>query len=117
MITDQLTALAKTAHGVVHRDEELLEQAVFTVEYPHAILGTFHPDYLSVPKDVLMTAMKEHQGFFSLVKKDGSLLPAFISITNMKLRDMRLIQEGNERVWPHGLPMPSFSLTKIGRSS
>ena len=98
MITDQLTALAKTAHGVVHRDEELLEQAVFTVEYPHAILGTFHPDYLSVPKDVLMTAMKEHQGFFSLVKKDGSLLPAFISITNMKLRDMRLIQEGNERV-------------------
>jgi glycyl-tRNA synthetase beta chain len=98
MITDQLAALAKAAHGVVHRDEELLEQAVFTVEYPHAILGTFHPDYLSVPKDVLMTAMKEHQGFFSLVKKDGSLLPAFISITNMKLRDMRLIQEGNERV-------------------
>jgi glycyl-tRNA synthetase beta chain len=98
MILDQLEALAKSAHGSLHRDEDLLEQAVYTVEYPNAILGTFNPQYLSVPKEVLMTAMKEHQGFFSLVKKDGSLLPAFISVTNMKLRDMRLIQEGNERV-------------------
>lgn len=98
MILSQIETLAKSAHGSLHRDEDLLEQAVYTVEYPQAILGTFNPQYLSVPKEVLMTAMKEHQGFFSLVKKDGGLLPAFISVTNMKLRDMRLIQEGNERV-------------------
>jgi glycyl-tRNA synthetase beta chain len=98
MILDQIETLANSAHGALHRDEDLLEQAVYTVEYPRAILGTFNPQYLSVPKEVLMTAMKEHQGFFSLVKKDGSLLPAFISVTNMKLEDMRLIQEGNERV-------------------
>jgi glycyl-tRNA synthetase beta chain len=98
MILDQIETLAKSAHGSLHPDDDLLEQAVYTVEYPQAILGTFNPQYLSVPKEVLMTAMKEHQGFFSLVKKDGSLLPAFISVTNMKLRDMRLIQEGNERV-------------------
>ncbi|MEP6887342.1 MAG: glycine--tRNA ligase subunit beta [Nitrospirales bacterium] len=98
MILGQIETLAKSAHGSLHRDEDLLEQAVYTVEYPQAILGTFNPQYLSVPKEVLMTSMKEHQGFFSVVKKDGSLLPAFISVTNMKLRDMRLIQEGNERV-------------------
>jgi glycyl-tRNA synthetase beta chain len=98
MILTQLEALAKAAHGSLHPDEELLDQAVHTVEYPWAILGSFNPQYLAVPKEVLMTAMKEHQGFFSLVKKDGGLLPAFISVTNMKLRDMRLIQEGNERV-------------------
>ncbi len=98
MILDQIETLATSAHGALHRDEDLLEQAVYTVEYPRAILGTFDPQYLSVPKEVLMTAMKQHQGFFSLVKKDGSLLPAFISVTNMKLADMRLIQEGNERV-------------------
>jgi glycyl-tRNA synthetase beta chain len=98
MILGQIDTLAKSAHGSLHRDEDLLEQAVYTVEYPHAILGAFNPEYLSVPKEVLMTAMKEHQGFFSLITKDGSLLPAFISVTNMKLRDMRLIQEGNERV-------------------
>lgn len=98
MIITQLEELSKSAHGSLHRDEDLLEQAVYTVEYPHAILGTFNSRYLSVPKEVLMTTMKEHQGFFSLVKKDGSLLPAFISVTNMKLRDMGLIREGNERV-------------------
>ena len=98
MILDQIETLAKSAHGSLHPDEDLLEQALYTVEYPNAILGTFNPQYLSVPKEVLMTAMKEHQGFFSLAKKDGSLLPAFISVTNMKLRDMRLIREGNERV-------------------
>jgi glycyl-tRNA synthetase beta chain len=98
MIRNQIESLAKSAHGSLHPDDDLLEQAVYTVECPQAILGTFDPQYLSVPKDVLMTAMKEHQGFFSLEKQDGSLLPAFISVTNMKLRDMRLIQEGNERV-------------------
>ncbi|MFM8551536.1 MAG: glycine--tRNA ligase subunit beta, partial [Nitrospiraceae bacterium] len=45
-----------------------------------------------------MTSMKEHQGFFSVLRKDGTLLPAFVSITNMKLPNMRLIQAGNERV-------------------
>ncbi|HKN85494.1 MAG TPA: glycine--tRNA ligase subunit beta [Nitrospiraceae bacterium] len=98
MILTQLEALAKSAHGSLHPDEDLLVQAIYTVENPQAILGRFNPEYLAVPKEVLMTAMKEHQGFFSLVKKDGSLVPAFISVTNMKLRDMRLIQEGNERV-------------------
>lgn len=98
MILRQLAVLAQTAGGHLHRDEELLEQAVYTVEYPHAILGAFNPQYLSLPKDILMTSMKEHQGFFSLMRTDGSPLPRFISVTNMKLANMRLIREGNERV-------------------
>ncbi|MBI4400762.1 MAG: glycine--tRNA ligase subunit beta [Nitrospirae bacterium] len=98
MILSQLAALAHSARGHLHRDEDLLEQAVYTVEYPHAILGEFNPQYLSLPKDILMTAMKEHQGYFSLMRPDGSLLPKFISVTNMKLANMRLIREGNERV-------------------
>jgi glycyl-tRNA synthetase beta chain len=42
--------------------------------------------------------MKEHQGFFALVDRNGTLLPNFLAVTNMKLTDMRLIREGNERV-------------------
>jgi len=98
MIITQLERLAKKAGGHLHRDEALLEQAIYTVEYPRAILGEFNPRYLALPKDVLITAMKEHQGYFSLVKKDGSLLPGFIAVTNMKLPNMGLIREGNERV-------------------
>lgn len=98
MILDQLTSLTKAARGHLHRDEDLLEQAIYSVEYPHAILGEFEPHYLSLPKEVLMTAMKEHQGYFSLMGPDGALLPKFIAVTNMKLSNMRLIREGNERV-------------------
>jgi glycyl-tRNA synthetase beta chain len=98
LILEQLMALAKTTGGQVHRDDELLEQAVYTVECPQAIVGDFDQAYLTLPRDILMTAMKEHQGYFSLLRPDGSLLPRFISVTNMKIPNMRLIREGNERV-------------------
>ncbi len=98
MILSQLTRLTHSVRGDLHRDDDLLEQAIYTVEYPHAILGTFDPQYLTLPKAILMSAMKEHQGFFSVMRREGSLLPKFISVTNMKLEDMRLIREGNERV-------------------
>jgi glycyl-tRNA synthetase beta chain len=98
MILEQLAALAQSAGGTLHHDEELVEQAVYAVEYPHTILGSFQPHYLSLPKEVLMTSMKEHQGFFALVDRGGALLPNFLAVTNMKLSDMQLIREGNERV-------------------
>jgi glycyl-tRNA synthetase beta chain len=98
MILDQLASLAKSARGHVHQDDELLEQAVYMVEYPHTILGAFKPHYLALPKEILMTSMKEHQGYFSLVDAKGALLPNFLAVTNMKLGNMQLIREGNERV-------------------
>ncbi len=98
MIVAQLDQLARSARGAVHRDDELLQQAVDAVEFPQAIVGSFNPSYLALPAEILMTAMKEHQGFFSLVGPDGKLLPRFISITNMKLPNMALIRQGNERV-------------------
>ncbi len=98
MITDQLASLAKSARGQVHQDDELLEQAVYMVECPLTILGSFKPHYLALPKEILMTSMKEHQGYFSLVDSKGALLPNFLAVTNMKLANMQLIREGNERV-------------------
>ena len=98
MIRDQLADLATSAGGHLHQDDDLLEQAVYMVEFPHTILGSFKPHYLALPKEILMTSMKEHQGYFSLVDRAGTLLPNFLAVTNMKLPDMQLIREGNERV-------------------
>ena len=84
--------------GHLHQDEDLLEQAIYTVEYPHTIIGSFKPNYLALPKEILMTSMKEHQGYFSLIDRNGALLPNFLTVTNMKLSNMQLIREGNERV-------------------
>ena len=98
VIVEQVASLASSADGHLHQDDDLLEQAIYMVENPHTILGSFKPHYLALPKEILMTSMKEHQGYFSLVDQTGSLLPHFLAVTNMNLTNMQLIREGNERV-------------------
>ena len=99
-IKQQIARLAKSAKGQIdpeHR-EELIEEAVWGVEYPHAILGTFPKKFLALPKPVLISSMKEHQGFLSLIRKDGVLLPKFVAVTNSPWGNTQLITKGNERV-------------------
>jgi len=100
IIQTQIEELAKSVKGRIYggNKEELLEQAVYSVECPQAILGKFDPEYLALPPEVLITSMREHQGFFSLVGRDGGLQPRFVAVTNMKIPKMDLIRVGNERV-------------------
>ncbi len=99
MIEEQVATLCKEAGFRLNVDEALLDQAVYTTEYPNAIIGSFKPAYLEVPQEILITSMKEHQGFFSLTHKEtGKLVPHFIAVTNNRAKDMGLIREGNERV-------------------
>jgi glycyl-tRNA synthetase beta chain len=99
VIQDQLDRLC-AKHGVMlNADESLLDQAVFTTEWPVAVLGNFNADYLSVPAEILMTSMKEHQGFFSVANgKTGRLAPHFLAVANNQPKDLSLIRAGNERV-------------------
>jgi glycyl-tRNA synthetase beta chain len=99
VIEDQIATICKTTGFQLHHDTDLLDQAVYTTECPNAIIGSFKPGYLEVPQEILMTSMKEHQGFFSLLNKDtGKLAAHFIAVANNRAKDMGLIREGNERV-------------------
>jgi glycyl-tRNA synthetase beta chain len=99
MIEEQIATLCKKTGFTLNVDGDLLDQAVYTTECPNAIIGSFKPAYLEVPQEILMTSMKEHQGFFSLRHKEtGKLVPHFIAVTNNRVKDMELIREGNERV-------------------
>jgi glycyl-tRNA synthetase beta chain len=72
---------------------------VYTTECPNAVIGSFKSAYLEVPQEILITSMKEHQGFFSLLNRDtGKLVAHFIAVANNQVKDMTLIREGNERV-------------------
>ena len=68
------------------------------VEWPVAVCGGFEPAFLAVPAEVLVTAMKSHQKYFTVVDAAGRLLPWFITISNMQAADMGQIRAGNERV-------------------
>lgn len=99
MIEEQIATLCKKTGFMLNVDGDLLDQAVYTTECPNAIIGSFKPAYLEVPQEILITSMKEHQGFFSLMHKEtGKLVPHFIAVTNNRAKDMGLIREGNERV-------------------
>jgi glycyl-tRNA synthetase beta chain len=98
IIRKEIEREAKGAGGSVLADEELLEQVAFLVEYPSAVCGTFSTDFLVVPKEVLITSMRSHQRYFSLVDGSGRLLPAFITINNTLAVDPSVVVKGNERV-------------------
>jgi glycyl-tRNA synthetase beta chain len=90
--------VAKAAGGHLLPDEELLDQIVYLAEYPSAVHGTFSPEFLKVPKEVLITSMRSHQRYFSIVDDNGRLLPGFITINNTLTDDPSVVVKGNERV-------------------
>jgi glycyl-tRNA synthetase beta chain len=90
--------VAIAAGGHLLPDEELLEQVAYLVEYPSAVHGTFSPEFLKVPKEVLITSMRSHQRYFSIVDANGGLLPGFITINNTLTEDPSVVVKGNERV-------------------
>jgi glycyl-tRNA synthetase beta chain len=100
LIASQLAAAAREAGGKLVEDDDLLEQAVFLTEWPCAIAGAFDPKYLALPREVIVTVLKEHQGYFSLVERKGAPLPAFIAVSNVKpaARAVAAIRAGYERV-------------------
>jgi glycyl-tRNA synthetase beta chain len=98
IICREIARVAIKAHGNVLPDEALLEQVAFLVEYPSAVHGTFSKDFLAVPREVLITSMREHQRYFSLVDDQGKLLPGFITINNTLTEDPEVVVKGNERV-------------------
>lgn len=98
-IQKQIDRLCVKAGVELNADDALLDQAVYTTEWPCAVLGNFKPEYLAVPQEVLITSMKQHQGFFSVRdKKSGELAPHFIAIANNEPKNMSLIRTGNQRV-------------------
>lgn len=97
-IIKQTDDLAKAKNGIVLDDSGLVDEVANLVEYPVAVMGTFNKDYLRVPKEVLITAMREHQRYFSVVDVSGNLLPCFITISNTRAEDMEIVRAGNERV-------------------
>ena len=84
------------AQPVVH--EGLLDIVTNLVEFPCAVCGRFDHRFLQLPQEALMTSMREHQKYFSVVGADGMLLPLFVAVNNTRIADRALAVSGHERV-------------------
>src|SRR5690348_2327125 len=98
-IRKALDAAARTIPGARWReDKALLDTVVNLTEWPSAILGSFDPEFLELPEEVLVTVMRDHQKYFALEGPDGKLLPHFLAVLNTDGDPQGLIRHGNERV-------------------
>ena len=81
-------------------DEALVEQVTHLTEWPTVVLGTFEAEYLTLPEEVLVTVMRDHQKYFALEDKQGALAPHFLAVLNTEVDalGMDIIRHGNERV-------------------
>jgi glycyl-tRNA synthetase len=128
MIRQQVDKLAAEVGGQIPDDPALLDEVTNLVECPTALLGSFDPEYLKLPQDVLITVMKKHQRYFPVVEvtrqremsneergisNEGdahslsvthyssphySLFPYFIAVRNGDSEHLDIVRHGNEEV-------------------
>ncbi len=98
IIAREVKRLAEAEGGQVNLDEDLLNEVTYLVEYPVPIGGGFEEKYLELPRELLITSMREHQRYFTLVDQKGELLPKFITVANTRPQDPAVVARGNERV-------------------
>jgi glycyl-tRNA synthetase beta chain len=79
-------------------DSVLLETLVYITEYPTPITGSFDPQFLELPEEVLVTVMRHHQKYFSVTEPDGKLAPRFVAVMNIDADPEGFVRNGNERV-------------------
>ena len=98
-IAEHAEAAAK-AEGLALRDDPgLLDEVTGLVEWPVVMTGKIDDAFMDVPDEVLITSMRAHQKYFSLLNKDGSLAPRFVVVANTETKDDGAsIVAGNERV-------------------
>lgn len=79
-------------------DDDLHQWVINSTEWPHALMGGFDQRFLHLPREILVTVMRDHQKYFAVENNSGELQPNFITVINMGRDSAGLIREGHERV-------------------
>jgi len=98
IILEGIRRLSTTVDGRPVEDEELIETVTYLVEYPVPVLCSFQRDYLELPKELLITVMKDHQKYFAIEDDENKLINFFIIISNTKEENAETVTIGAERV-------------------
>ncbi len=99
IIATRAAELAAAAGLSLIPDDGLVAENAGLTEWPVPLLGRFDPDFLSVPREVIVLTMRTNQKYFALSGADGALAPAFICVANLDATDGgAAITHGNQRV-------------------
>jgi glycyl-tRNA synthetase beta chain len=98
LIWEGLLRESASCGGHLLEDPELLETVVNLNEAPSVVRGEFEKRFLELPKEILVTVMREHQKYFSVVDDAGELMPVFLAVVNTQEEGKDEIRSGHERV-------------------
>jgi len=79
-------------------DEALLDEVTALVEWPVPLAGQFEQRFLSLPREVVIATVQDHQRYFAVQGPEGKLSGWFVTVSNIESRDPSKVREGNERV-------------------
>jgi len=97
-IREQVARVADSFDARPVIDEALLDEVTALNEWPNALGGCFDEDFLQVPAECLVSAMKGHQKFFHCLAPNGELMARFITVSNIASQNPASVVSGNERV-------------------
>ena len=100
-IRKALDRVCRTAEGMRWReDHALVDKMTHLTEWPSVVLGRFDPEFLTLPEEVLVTVMRDHQNYFAVEDSQGKLAPYFLAVLNTAPTPAAepIIRHGNERV-------------------
>ena len=84
--------------GRIVQDGWLMDWIANSTEWPHPMLGSFDERFLSLPREILITVMRDHQRYFAVEDDQGNLRPNFVVVLNMDSDEKGLIRQGHQRV-------------------
>ncbi|TBR18176.1 glycine--tRNA ligase subunit beta [bacterium] len=92
-----LEGAAKRSRGKLDEDADLLEQTLFLVEHPVAVLARFDAAYLELPAALLSMVMKKQLMFFPILA-GGMHTGEFVGVRDGVSEGQKEVQTGFERV-------------------
>ena len=98
LIREGTTAVAAGLGGRALMSDALLDEVTALVEWPVPLAGRFDERFLSLPREVLISTLEDHQRYFPVEDVEGRLLPCFIAVANIESREPEKVIEGNQRV-------------------
>jgi glycyl-tRNA synthetase beta chain len=97
-IRSGVIAAAAQVGGSALIDDALLDEVTALVEWPVPLTGQFEQRFLSLPREVVIATVQDHQRYFAVQGSDGNLSGWFVTVSNIESRDPSKVREGNERV-------------------
>lgn len=98
LVEEEVARAARKAGGRALDNPGLLDEVTNLVEHPTAIAGEFEKQNLELPREVVISEMRNHQRYFAVVDAAGELRNRFVAVAGTPVKDPKVSRHGYERV-------------------